>query len=129
MVRHSVAEYSHRGISDSSACTVFAGRSSVSGYQTADGINADFSDRTLGLGNACRVIQAGRFTFGALAQAEYYGSWVNASYPDGFGKVVEHRDGDRDPLATVGPEIDYQAAPRLPMSPYSHDQERTSARI
>jgi len=88
----------------------FAGRSSVSGYESGDGIRAHFSDRTLGFGIECRVLRAGRFRFGAFAQAAYYGSLVKASYQDGYGGSGEYEESDRNPLVTVGPEIDFRAA-------------------
>jgi hypothetical protein len=87
----------------------FAGRSSVSGYEIGDGIRAHFTDRTLGFGIECRVFRAGRFMFGAFAQAAYYGSFVKASYQDGYGGSGEYEESNRDPLVTVGPEIDYRA--------------------
>ncbi len=87
----------------------FAGMSSVSGYET-QGVVADFRDRTLGFGLVSRFLHVRRFTFGAFAQASYYGSHVSAKYPDGDGGSVEYRESDKDPLVAVGPEIECRIA-------------------
>jgi hypothetical protein len=86
----------------------FAGRSSVSGYTSGDGIRADFSDRVLGFGIACRLLRISRFTLGAFSQAAYYGSHVKASYRDGSGVSTVYRESERNPLVTLGAEVDYR---------------------
>lgn len=83
-----------------------AGQSHVNGYQTADGITANFSDRTLGFGIDARIFHLNRFVFGVFGQAAYYGSHVHATYFDPDYQVsVTYTASDRDPLITVGPEI------------------------
>ena len=91
----------------------FAGRSSVYGYMTGDGIKADFTDRTLGFGIDYRPMSVahGRWTFGTFAQAAYYGSHVKASYPDGYGGTVEYTDSSKGPLITLGPQVEYRPVP------------------
>jgi hypothetical protein len=88
----------------------FGGTSSVSGYQAGDGVLADFYDRTLGFGIQGKIKSVGKFTFGAFAQAAYYGSHVHATYfdPDYAMKKVEYSESNRDPLVSIGPEIDYE---------------------
>ena len=92
----------------------FAGRSSVGGYETDDGVTADFVDRTLGFGLDFRMFQVRRFMIGAFGQAAYYGSHVKAAYfdPD-YQMTVEYRSSDRDPLVTIGPELIIPLAPGL----------------
>ena len=85
----------------------FAGRSSVTNYSAGNGIRADLSDRTLGFGMELRVVNSGRrTTLGMFGQAAYYGSHVRASYPDGFGGFVQYKNSDRDPLTTIGPQVE-----------------------
>ena len=88
----------------------FGGISSVSGYQAGDGVLADFNDRTLGFGIQGKIKSIGKFTFGAFGQAAYYGSHVHATYfdPDYAMKKVEYSESNRDPLVSIGPEIDYE---------------------
>ena len=87
----------------------FGGTSSVRGYQAGDGISADFYDRTLGFGVQGKIRRIGKFTFGGFAQAAYYGSHVHATYFDPvYAKQVGYRESDRDPLVSIGPEIDYE---------------------
>ena len=88
----------------------FGGFSSVSGYQTGDGISADLYDPTLGFGIQGKIKSIGKFTLGASAQSAYYGSHVHATYfdPDYAMKDVEYRESNRDPLVSIGPEIDYE---------------------
>jgi hypothetical protein len=88
----------------------FGGTSSVSGYQAGDGISADFYDRTLGFGVQGKITRIGKFTFGGFGQAAYYGSHVQATYFDPVYamKEVEYRESVRDPLVSIGPEIDYE---------------------
>src|SRR5215469_3934789 len=88
----------------------FGGISSVSGYQAGDGVLADFYDRTLGFGIQGKIKSIGKFAFGAFAQAAYYGSHIHATYFDPVYamKQVEYRQSDRDPLVSIGPEIDYE---------------------
>jgi hypothetical protein len=89
----------------------FAGRSSVSGYAAGNGILADLSDRTLGVGMALRAFNLGsRFTIGIFGQAAYYGSHVRASYPDGSGGSIQYEDSDKEPLITVGPQVECRVA-------------------
>ena len=84
----------------------FAGQSSVNGYQTSDGITANFSDRTLGFGLDARILHLNRFVFGLFGQSAYYGSHVRATYFDSdYQMSVTYLASDRDPLITVGPEI------------------------
>lgn len=88
----------------------FAGTSSVSGYSASDGVKAEFQDRTLGFGVQYRIARTGKqFAISAFGQAAYYGSHVHATYfdPDHGVNVVYH-SSDRDPLVTVGPEIDFK---------------------
>ena len=84
----------------------FAGQSNVNGYQTADGVTANLSDRTLGFGIDARIFRLNRFAFGIFCQAAYYGSKIHATYfdPD-YQLTVDYRQSDREPLTTVGPEI------------------------
>jgi len=88
----------------------FGGISSVSGYQAGDGVLADFYDRTLGFGIQGKIKSIGKFTFGGFAQAAYYGSHIHATYFDPVDAMrqVEYRQSDRDPLVSIGPEIDYE---------------------
>jgi len=88
---------------------IFAGQSKVNGYQTGDGVTANFSDRTLGFGIDARIFRLNRFVFGVFGQAAYYGSAVHATYFDPDYEVnVDYRTSDRDPLITVGPEIRFR---------------------
>jgi hypothetical protein len=84
----------------------FAGQSSINGYQAGDGIVANFTDRTLGFGIVYRAFHIGRFTIGGFTQAAYYGDHVRASYPDGSGGTIEYRDSSKDPLVTIGPDVE-----------------------
>jgi hypothetical protein len=88
----------------------FAGTSSISGYSTSDEVKANLHDRTLGFGVQYRIARINkRFTIGAFAQAAYYGSHVHATYFDpAYATNVEYRASDRDPLVTIGPEIDFK---------------------
>ena len=88
----------------------FAGSSSISGYAAGGGIKANLSDHTLGFGAQYRIVSFGkRFTVSAFCQAAYYGSHVHATYFDADNRVNEdYRSSDRDPLVTIGPEIDYR---------------------
>ena len=87
----------------------FAGTSHVNGYDAGDGIKADFSDRTLGFGIECRIARITRLiVIGTFGQAAYYGSHVHATYFDSDSSLkVEYVASDRDPLVTIGPEIDF----------------------
>ena len=87
----------------------FAGRSSINGYSTSDGVTANLRDRTLGFGIQYRILRMGKhFAISGFGQAAYFGSHVHATYFDPDLAVnVDYRDSDRDPLVTVGPEIDY----------------------
>ena len=89
----------------------FAGTSSIS-YSGSEGIKARLRDRTLGFGIQYRIVHFGRrFALGAFGQAAYYGSHVHATYFDPtYATQVDYRASDRDPLVTVGPEVDYQIA-------------------
>jgi hypothetical protein len=92
----------------------FAGTSSVRGYGAGNGITANFSDRTLGFGIECRVWNFGsRVTLGAFSQAAYYGSRVQASYPDGNGGTVLYSSSDRDPLVTIGPSFEFRVVRKV----------------
>jgi hypothetical protein len=87
----------------------FAGTSSITGYSTSDGVTANLRDRTLGFGIQYRILRMGKhFAISGFGQAAYFGSHVHATYfdPD-LAVKVDYRDSDRDPLVTVGPEIDY----------------------
>jgi hypothetical protein len=87
----------------------FAGTSSVSVYSASDGVRARLRDRTLGFGVQYRIARTGKqFAISAFAQAAYYGSHVHATYfdPDHAVNVV-YQSSDRNPLVTVGPEIDF----------------------
>lgn len=90
----------------------FAGTSRISGYSTGDGVKASLRDRTLGFGIQYRIANINkRFAIGIFGQAAYYGSHVHATYYDpGFAVNVEYRTSDRDPLVTVGPELDFKIA-------------------
>ena len=90
----------------------FAGTSSVSGYSAGDGVKANLRDRTLGFGIQYRIASINkRLAIGVFGQAAYYGSHVHATYSDpGYAINVEYRTSDRDPLVTVGPEIDLKVA-------------------
>ena len=90
----------------------FAGTSSITGYSTSDGVKADLRDRTLGFGIQYRILRMGKhFAISGFGQAAYFGSHVHATYFDPDLAVnVDYRDSDRDPLVTVGPEIDYMIA-------------------
>jgi hypothetical protein len=90
----------------------FAGISSISGYSTSDGVKANLRDRTLGFGVQYRIARLGKhFAISGFGQAAYYGSHVHATYFDPDHAVnVDYRASDRDPLVTVGPEIDYSIA-------------------
>ena len=87
----------------------FAGTSSITGYSTSDGVKANLRDRTLGFGIQYRIVRMGkRFAISGFGQAAYFGSHVHATYFDPDQAVnVDYRESDRDPLVTVGPEIDY----------------------
>jgi len=87
----------------------FAGTSSITGYSTSDGVTANLHDRTLGVGIQYRIVRVGKhFGISGFGQAAYFGSHVHATYFDPDLAVnVDYRDSDRDPLVTVGPEIDY----------------------
>ena len=87
----------------------FAGTSSI-GYSSTNGVRANLRDRTLGFGIQYRVARLGRhFSIGAFSEAAYYGSHIQASYFEPVHKLTEeYRASDRDPLVTVGPEIDYK---------------------
>ena len=87
----------------------FAGTSSITDYSTSDGVKANLRDRTLGFGVQYRIARLGkRFVISGFGQAAYFGSHVHATYFDPDIAVnLEYRDSDRDPLVTVGPEIDY----------------------
>jgi hypothetical protein len=87
----------------------FAGTSSITGYSTSDGVKADLRDRTLGFGIQYRILRMGKhFAISGFGQAAYFGSHVHATYFDPDLAVnVDYRDSDRDPLVTVGPEVDY----------------------
>jgi len=87
----------------------FAGTSSITGYSTSDGVTANLRDRTLGFGIQYRIVRMGKhFVLSGFGQAAYFGSHVHATYFDPDLAVnVDYRDSDRDPLVTVGPEIDY----------------------
>lgn len=86
----------------------FAGQSSVNGYK-AQGAIASFSDGTYGVGTVYRAAHWRRFTFGGFVQADYYGSKVRATYFDEqYQTTVMYRQSNRDPLVTIGPEIDYR---------------------
>ncbi len=84
----------------------FAGQSSINGYGAGGGIVANFKDRMLGFGIVYRAFRMHRFTIGGFTQAAYYGDHVRASYPDGFGGMVEYRDSSKGPLITLGPDIE-----------------------
>lgn len=86
----------------------FAGDSSVTNYNAGGGVKADFSDRTFGFGIEYRVLTVGsRFTIGSFWQAAYYGSKIKASYFDpGFDGTVQYRASDREPLVTIGPQVE-----------------------
>jgi hypothetical protein len=90
----------------------FAGTSSITGYRTSDGVKADLRDHTLGFGVQYRIARIGKhFAISGFGQAAYYGSHVHATYFDPDRAVtVDYRASDRDPLVTVGPEIDYTIA-------------------
>jgi len=87
----------------------FAGRSSVNGYNAGQGITANFSDRTAGVGIEGQLIRLrhGRFIVGVFGQAAYYGSEVKASVPDGSGGTFEYTSDDKEPLVTIGPEFEF----------------------
>ena len=87
----------------------FAGISSISGYSASGGVKANLRDRTLGFGVQYRIARLGKhFAISGFGQAAYYGSHVHATYFDPDHAVnVDYRASDRDPLVTVGPEIDY----------------------
>jgi len=87
----------------------FAGTSSITGYSTSDGVTANLRDRTLGFGIQYRIVHLGKhFAISGFGQAAYFGSHVHATYFDPDQSVnVDYRESDRDPLVTVGPEIDY----------------------
>jgi hypothetical protein len=102
----------------------FAGISSISAYSTGDGARANLRDRTVGFGLQYRIARIGkRFAIGAFGQAAYYSSHVHATYfdPDHTANV-DYRASDRDPLVTIGPEIDYKVAKgvRLAIRPGKH---------
>jgi len=86
----------------------FAGTSRITGHSTSDGIKANLRDRTLGFGVQYRVARIGKhFAISGFGQAAYFGSHVHATYFDPDQAVnVDYRESDRDPLVTVGPEID-----------------------
>src|SRR5215472_11225920 len=88
----------------------FAGTSSVTSGSAANGVKAHLRDRTLGFGLQYRIARIGRrFAIGAFGQAAYYGSHVHATYfVPGQASQADYRASDRDPLVTIGPEIDYQ---------------------
>jgi hypothetical protein len=90
----------------------FAGRSSITGYSASEGVKASLRDRTLGFGVQYRIARIGKhFAISGFGQAAYYGSHVHATYFDPDHAVtVDYRASDRDPLVTVGPEIDYKIA-------------------
>jgi len=90
----------------------FAGTSSITGYSTSDGVKANLRDRTLGFGIQYRILRMGKhFALSGFAQAAYFGSHVHATYFDPDHAVnVDYRESDRDPLVTLGPEIDYTVA-------------------
>ncbi len=90
----------------------FAGTSSITGYSTSDGVKANLRDRTLGFGVQYRIAHIGKhFVISGFGQAAYFGSHVHATYFDPDQAVnVDYRESDRDPLVTVGPEIDYIVA-------------------
>lgn len=92
----------------------YAGVSSISGYKNGDGVTANLTDRTLGVGVDYRAISYRHLTLGAFAQAAYYGSKVHAHYfdPD-YGTTVQYRDSEKDPIITVGPEIRYGITPGI----------------
>ena len=99
----------------------FAGTSSITGYSTSDGVTANLRDRTLGFGIQYRILRMGKhFAISGFGQAAYFGSHVHATYFDPDLAVnVDYRGSDRDPLVTVGPEIDYILAKgiRIAMRP------------
>jgi len=87
----------------------FAGTSSITDYSTSDGVKANLRDRTLGFGVQYRILRVGKhFVISGFGQAAYFGSHVHATYFDPDQAVnVDYRESDRDPLVTVGPEVDY----------------------
>jgi len=89
----------------------FGSMSRVNGYDNGDGVKANLSDYTVGFGLQYRLVRFGRFAFSGFGQAAYYRSRVRATYVDPDYGVVEYRSTDRDPLVTVGPEIDYRLTP------------------
>jgi hypothetical protein len=90
----------------------FAGTSSTTSHRTSDGVKVNLHDRTLGFGVQYRIAPIGKhFAISGFGQAAYYGSHVHATYFDPDHAVtVDYRASDRDPLVTVGPEIDYKIA-------------------
>jgi hypothetical protein len=108
----------------------FAGTSSMSDT-TSEGIRANLRDHTLGFGIQYRVAHIGRhFTIGVFGQSAYYGSHVHATYfdPAHVEHVVYHAS-DRDPLVTIGPEIDYRISKgvRIAVRPGKHFGENLAA--
>ena len=99
-----------------------AGTSSI--HSTSDGVKVNLRDRTLGFGVQYRIASVGRhFSIGAFGQAAYYGSHIHATYFDSNQTVnVEYRASARDPLVTIGPEIDYKLAKgvRIAVRPGKH---------
>lgn len=93
----------------------FAGRSSISNYNAGEGVKASLSDRTLGFGVACRVVRVGRKIYlGLFGEAAYYGSQVRASYFDpNYGVQVQYRASNKDPLITIGPELNWRVTRRV----------------
>ncbi len=93
----------------------FAGTSSLTSNSVRDGVKASLRDRTLGFGVQYRIARIGRrFTIGAFGQAAYYGSHIHATYfVPGQAVQLDYRASDRDPLVTVGPELDYQVMRRI----------------
>jgi hypothetical protein len=79
---------------------------------TSDGVKANLRDHTLGFGLEYRIVHISkRFTFGVFGQSAYYGSHVHATYFDPAQVVhVDYRASDRDPLVTIGPEMDCKIA-------------------
>jgi hypothetical protein len=90
----------------------FAGLSSIKNYNGGNGVQANFSDHTIGFGVEYRLLHIGqRFTIGSFGQAAYYSSRVVASYFDSdLGGMVQYRDSDKGTLVTIGPQVEIEVA-------------------
>jgi hypothetical protein len=89
------------------------GKSRVDGYQT-QGVVAGIKNLSAGIGFVSRPWRFHRFLVGGFVQATYSGSRTHALEPDVSGAIMQYNEFDRDPLVTIGPDVEY-LIPRTPL--------------